>query len=261
MLVLVGILAALVAILVPVFAGIRQSARDVVCAARLRDLTFACASYLHDNDSYPQLVRDTQPLPASPAPSPLSMASGGLQPMPQNGQTRLFNDLACYLRFPKIAGGVAAVDLPPALQCPGLEAVEDGRGPLAVREPGNFSYFTGYDYLAGLEGATGTALKAGRAAGTKGGGRAVLWSDDVRLSFASGASATSAAAGSAAPLSGFSGNRPSPWTVCRRALLDFYPPQGGSGNRAGALECDTGLLLPRPAPRLYRQQCGVGKGR
>src|SRR5688572_28315998 len=54
LLVVIGLIAVLLAFLLPVLSMARSSAMKVVCVGRLRELTLASRMYCDENDMYPQ---------------------------------------------------------------------------------------------------------------------------------------------------------------------------------------------------------------
>ncbi len=63
MLVVLGILAALIAILFPVFASVRENGRRATCQSNLHQMGLAMQQYLQDNDHRYLPVVDSQPYP------------------------------------------------------------------------------------------------------------------------------------------------------------------------------------------------------
>lgn len=181
LLVVVGIIAVLLAILLPVLSGIRGAARRAVCSSRLRDLSLACIQYRQDFGRFPEAQSNA---------------------VPHQLELRLLNQLSLYLRYPSIEAGASASQLPVNVQCPFVEEIAVDRGPtLATTAVGGAEYYTGYMYLAGLEqyainrstedvtvesGTTSLAvlLKPGRAARARESRRAVIWADDLHLTLA-----------------------------------------------------------------------------
>ena len=53
LLVVMGIIAVLIAILLPVVSRVRRAATNTVCATRLRTIAQACSAYLIDYKRYP----------------------------------------------------------------------------------------------------------------------------------------------------------------------------------------------------------------
>ena len=179
LLVVIGIIALVLAMLLPVLSGLRVAARRAVCSSRLRDLSMACIQYRDQYGRYPEPQ---------------------LQGMPHQLEVRLINQLSPYLRFPAVAAGASASDLPLHVQCPFVEEIQVERGPAAAPgEVGGWQYYTGYTYLAGLEriavnqateeSSTGEAavavlLKPERTARARETRRALIWADDIHLTLA-----------------------------------------------------------------------------
>jgi prepilin-type N-terminal cleavage/methylation domain-containing protein len=182
LLVVVGIIAILLAILLPAMSGMRVAARRAVCSSRLRDLSLACIQYRDQHGRFPEPQR---------------------QGMPHQFELRLINELSPYLRYPTVATGASAADLPLHVQCPFIEEIEVDRGPtVAPAEVGGSQYYTGYMYLAGLEriavnqsteessattqaaAAVAVLLKPERTARARETRRALIWADDIHLTLA-----------------------------------------------------------------------------
>ncbi|HEV2295154.1 MAG TPA: DUF1559 domain-containing protein [Tepidisphaeraceae bacterium] len=181
LLVVVGIIALLLAFLLPVLSGVQGAARRTVCASRLRDLSLACLQYSQDYKRFPEAHS---------------------RAIPHQLEVRLLNQLSPYLRYPAIEASTSANRLPVNVQCPFVEEIEVDRGPsVAPAEVGGAEFYTGYMYLAGLErlavnksagdaalesGTTSLAvlLKPERTARAKGSRRAVIWADDLHLTLA-----------------------------------------------------------------------------
>jgi type II secretory pathway pseudopilin PulG len=197
LLVVLVIVAVLLGILLPAVARIRGRARDVVCLARLRGLATAALNYRVEHRRFPE----SAPPPAAPAGSPLL---GGLLPSlgglltslfpPQQVDRGVLNQLAPFAGFRPLSAGLGAIDLPPEVQSPEVEAEADGRGPLALG--GSSTYRTGFVYTAGLYDANGkpfaqlsilplspTSPVASRPAAPASApaGPMVLWADTVYL--------------------------------------------------------------------------------
>ena len=180
LLVVLALVAVLLAFLLPAVARVRGAALNAVCLSRLRDLSLACTLYFADHDrTYPELNATSQPgLPP------------GLAPLltPQNVDAAFLNDLAEYIRFPAVSPGTPAVDLPPAVQCPLVEDVEEGRDrllPLSL-SPAVPSYYTGYGYYGNLGNRSHRplpglkVLKPERVPSRRNGpAPGVLWADDL----------------------------------------------------------------------------------
>lgn len=208
LLVVIGILAILLGILLPVLTRLRGAAMKVVCSARLRDLTMASTMYQGDHRVYPAPMQDL----VSPSASPPTY-----RPAPQRIDDDLLNDIRPYLRFPEVAPTTPVASLPAFVQCPFIEGSEFDRGPFAGGPNLAPGYYTGYSYFGRIDEISvdaptspspsappppllplliplknlpivgglvpvlepGVELKPGRAAGAKSPKRAVLWADNV----------------------------------------------------------------------------------
>jgi type II secretory pathway pseudopilin PulG len=179
LLVVMGIIAVLVAILLPVVARVRRSATNTVCAARLRTIAQACSAYLIDYKRYPQnFTNDLHKMV-----------------FPHDQQSRTLNQLSVYLdRFPDITNATDVSQFPPALQCPWVEMSDLGNSDRRVIGNGDTYWYTGYAYYAQLEDdpnykdtsppyaahpQQGVVLKPNRNADRKGKRRGVLYGDAV----------------------------------------------------------------------------------
>jgi prepilin-type N-terminal cleavage/methylation domain-containing protein len=200
LLVVIGIIAILIAILLPVITGIRGAARRTVCSSRLRDLTLASISFRHEHKRFPAPSRG----------GVLTVGSTPItSPLPHLIEARLLNDLAPYLRHPLLDVNAPLSQLSPNVQCPFVEDAHVERGPLLSADPQYTAYYTGYMYVAGLEQVSivgvltdplpdlpGTdlppdpvpllpsapvLLKPERAARLTESRRAVIWADDLHL--------------------------------------------------------------------------------
>jgi prepilin-type N-terminal cleavage/methylation domain-containing protein len=179
LLVVMGIIAVLVAILLPVVSRVRRSSTNTVCAARLRTIAQACSAYLIDYKRYPQNY------------------TNDLHKMvfPHDQQSRTLNQLSVYLdRFPEITNATNVSQLPPTVQCPWAEMSDLGNGDRRVIGNGDTYWYTGYAYYAQLEDdpnyretsppytmhpQQGVVLKRNRNADRKGTRRGVLYGDAV----------------------------------------------------------------------------------
>src|SRR5689334_13973557 len=102
LLVVIGIIAVLVAILLPAIQQARIAARRVLCASRLHQLTAACTMYLDENKHYP----------AAPFIEIQGVALPHLIDIP------FLNELRTYLRYPTIDDNATMYQLPPIVKCP-----------------------------------------------------------------------------------------------------------------------------------------------
>jgi prepilin-type N-terminal cleavage/methylation domain-containing protein len=198
LLVVIGLIALLLAFLLPVLSIARTSARKVVCAGRLRELTLACRMYADENGVLPQ-------------PTELgefnAMGAIVVGHRPQYITTTLLNQLRPYLKYPEIDTTTEVAKLPPFVQCPFSEDLDVDRGPtVSLFDSTIATYYTGYAYLARLSERPqmpvslgtmtsfstlpviepGTMLKPNRSAVAKEKRRAVLWADHVSRSAQSG---------------------------------------------------------------------------
>ncbi|HEY8665632.1 MAG TPA: type II secretion system protein [Tepidisphaeraceae bacterium] len=210
LLVVVGIIALLLTLLFPAIRRVRRAALNTICAARLRDLSSACSLYKADGKIYP-LPNRASPIVLPGGAGTLTIAAG-----PQHLDLPLLNLLARYFRYTEVQVTTPAVNLPPALVCPSIEAVDANRGPMASTDPSIVYYYTGYTYLAGLDqialapappppnssiiptlpivgpilnplvGSLLSPLKSNRAANLQGTKRAVLWADDLHWTLSGG---------------------------------------------------------------------------
>ena len=195
-LVVIGLIGLLVAILLPVLSMARTSARKVVCAGRVRELSLAARMYCDANGVYPlplgQVEVDTA--------GQIVVAH-----KPHQISNELLNDIRPYLKFPEVAPATTVTELPPFVQCPFAEELLVDRGPnVSMFDPDLVTYYTGYAYLARLAEAPtvpkqkgpallaasaaaaappavdrGRVLKPNRSATAKDKRRAVLWADHV----------------------------------------------------------------------------------
>ena len=134
LLVVIGIIAVLVAILLPALAKARIAAKNTVCASRIEQVLVACSAYLVDIGKYPaNYVNDAY-----------NMC------YPHDQQSRTLNELSAYLgHFPDIVDATDPGNLPPPLVCPFVEGSDDtGRKWVGN---GNTYWYTGYGYYARLD--------------------------------------------------------------------------------------------------------------
>jgi prepilin-type N-terminal cleavage/methylation domain-containing protein len=177
LLVVIGIIAVLVAILLPTVARVRRSSTNTVCAARLRTISQACWAYLSDYKRFPQnFTNDLHKMV-----------------FPHDQQSRMMNQFSPYLNnFPEITNATDVSQLPATLQCPWAEMSDLGNSDRRVIGNGDTYWYTGYAYYSQLEDnpnyidSAGTAhpqqgvvLKPGRNADRKGKHRGVLYGDAV----------------------------------------------------------------------------------
>jgi prepilin-type N-terminal cleavage/methylation domain-containing protein len=192
LLVVIGIIAVLLSILLPVLWRVRGAAMKVVCTARLRDLAMASVMYRSDHKVFPAPMQ---------AMVPDATGATRIGPSPQLVSGDLLNELRPYLNFPEVQLATPTAALPPFVQCPFVEAENDNRGPFAAASVTASSYYTGYAYIGRITEVppppppavltlpllggilplldTGILLKPGRAAEARETRRAVLWSDNL----------------------------------------------------------------------------------
>lgn len=132
LLVVIGIVAVLLSILLPVFSKMRERSRRVVCASRVRDLAAAAISYANDSEGrLPSGIRDWDFYEHTP-----------------------WVPLATYEALYRRIGGLAPTNVPsgtvgdPRLSCPGL-----GENEASFVFPNRYSaqhgWVLGYGYLGG----------------------------------------------------------------------------------------------------------------
>ncbi|MEJ7788139.1 MAG: hypothetical protein WKF96_25335, partial [Solirubrobacteraceae bacterium] len=210
--VVIGVIALLIGILLPVLVRARGAAMQVVCANRLRDLTLASIMYEGDHRVFPEACAVAEA--AGPG-------AGVLAPAPHLIGVSLLNQLQPYLKYPQVTRTTPVQNLSPIVQCPFVENGETNRGPFTLLDPEEAYFYTGYAYvgrleerptppqsllsilgiplpllsqllptgsvsLGGLAIEVGLLIEPGRAAGARSNRRAVLWADDVHRSSAAG---------------------------------------------------------------------------
>jgi prepilin-type processing-associated H-X9-DG protein len=113
--VVIGLIALLMAILLPVLNKTRQTGRRIVCMSNLRQLTLAWLTYAHDNRD--QLVESSTNLAAFPAswvdmgPADVALTKGKLYPYLRNKSVYLCpNDTVNYNRTYSISDYMNGVD-------------------------------------------------------------------------------------------------------------------------------------------------------
>jgi prepilin-type N-terminal cleavage/methylation domain-containing protein len=146
--VVIAIVAILVGLLIPVVSKAREVSRELVCTSRLRDLVTATQLYRHDHEQYPGALRESaaSEIVAFSIPPSVPMSPPISQILPHQMQQRLLNDLQPYLRYHPIADSLPAVQLPPGVQCPDVEDIEQGRELVSLLNPSLPAYYTGYAY-------------------------------------------------------------------------------------------------------------------
>lgn len=165
LLVVIGVVALLIGILIPVVQKAWIKARETVCASNLRQLVTASTIYLMDHGAYP-------------APPRLPFTG---EIYPNFIPARLLNDLSKALTYPELPPTAGLSDLPAVAKCPFAADFEIAqvRGPVAL--PGETLFVTGYQYTGRLDDpppAGGVVLRPSRVPRRKIGlTRGVLWSD------------------------------------------------------------------------------------
>jgi len=177
LLVVVGIIALLIALLLPVLSRARQQALRVQCASNLRQIIQACTMYLNDNGVYPLAM--------------YSPVAGSV--FPNQYQDRLFNDLQRYLRFAMRSPGGAVTgteqvnQLPAVMVCPVRLQMPLSQEPMPIPPPVN--WYTGYDYYGWLietPNNLGVVIQPQRVARARGGKHGLLCADSVARSIVYG---------------------------------------------------------------------------
>jgi type II secretory pathway pseudopilin PulG len=166
LLVVIGIIAVLIALLLPALRKARQAAINTQCASQLRQLATACELYLGDRRVYPEPLL---------IPALNGCAPSAIQP-------RLLNELALYMKWPMLQGTESTSDLPKITVCPFRAEVELFQQPMMSF--GTSYWLTGYAYFARLDEDpnVGSVLNPHRIAHAKGGVRGVLWADTLMYS-------------------------------------------------------------------------------
>jgi prepilin-type N-terminal cleavage/methylation domain-containing protein len=180
LLVVIGIIALLVAFLLPVLIGARRAANLTVCASQLRQLTAASVMYLNDERHFP----DPPTVPAFGGPLPLALTAPTL------------NCIGQRLRWPELTGAERVPDLPQLGVCNVRREFDVLNDPYPPAAFGMTFWLTGYAYCGGLldvrdpvtNGNTAVAIALERVADRKGKHRGVLWADYVVLLKSNGAS-------------------------------------------------------------------------
>lgn len=166
LLVVIGIIAILIAILLPTLRGVRIAAKRTLCASRLRELTAACTMYLGEHKVYP-------------APAHIAVQDAVI---PHFVPVSLLNDVGRYLRQPTIPDHVTLDRMPMMMLCPFRAEYELPSVHQAMPLPGGAVFLTGYQYTASLEGShnpDGVVIHRNRVVDCRGKRRGVLWSDSL----------------------------------------------------------------------------------
>jgi prepilin-type N-terminal cleavage/methylation domain-containing protein len=163
-LVVIGIIAILLALLLPALQRARLAARDTQCSERLAELTRACTLYFNDYRVYP--APPVAPLQNDVVPNLITFS--------------LLDSLQRYLGYQPLTPATTLADLPAIVQCPFAQDIDAPtlRGPMVL--PGDTLVVTGYQYSGRLNDQSnprGVLVHPERCALAKGTHRAVLWSD------------------------------------------------------------------------------------
>ena len=169
LLVVIGIIAILLGILLPVIARARRvCGTNAMRALNLRQLVQGSIMYQIDYHVYP-----------------LGNYNSALESVfPNQVQVHLLDDLAKYLHYTMPTGIESVRDLPRVMVCPVRlddEVYLDGPAP----GPGEINWFTGYDYDGWLNETPNNlalTLKPTRVAKSTGTRRGVLWADSLACS-------------------------------------------------------------------------------
>jgi prepilin-type N-terminal cleavage/methylation domain-containing protein len=167
LLVVIGIIAVLLAILLPTLARVRAAAVRTTCASQLRQLVTATTMYLNENRFYP--------------PPNYNPAAGSI--LPNQLQDQLINLLSPYFKSSLVAGTETVPALPKMFVCPVRTEVEAFNSPFTGTGP--VYWFSGYDYNGWLKDTPtnlGMVIQSGRAVDSRGKDYGILWSDTVARS-------------------------------------------------------------------------------
>lgn len=174
LLVVIGIIAVLIALLLPALNKAKRSAKDLQCASNLRQLTMGCLMYRNEFKKWPAALHNT---------------ANGNRIIPSDVQSRLLNQLAPYLGYREIPNtpdwpGVPA-PLPSKRDLPQIAiSIEfwdnDLIGGPAYGPVGPTYWHTGYSYFGRIDDTPnpgGVILKPETVANNH--KRGVLWADTL----------------------------------------------------------------------------------
>jgi type II secretory pathway pseudopilin PulG len=164
LLVVIGIIAILVALLIPAARAARLSAKNTQCASRLRELTAASTMYLQEFRTYP--------------PPCVIQVQGDC--FPHVLPVVLLNQLHPYLGLAELPAIPAESEVPEVVQCPFFIDFEFPAIHQAFPFPGQTALMTGYQYTGGLAQTPdprGTVIPPAVVPNNRGRHRGVLWSD------------------------------------------------------------------------------------
>jgi type II secretory pathway pseudopilin PulG len=174
LLVVIGIVAALIALLLPSVRSAKRAAQRVACASQLRQLTMATVMYLGDRKHYP----DPPQIPAFAGPVPLCI------------HKELLNAIGPYLAWPALDGTERVDELPQLAVCPERMQVGALMDPYPTGAFGTPFWNTGYGYAASMmhQGSpTAVAIRSTQVADRRGSRRGVIWMDNLLLLSTGGA--------------------------------------------------------------------------
>lgn len=186
LLVVIGIVALLLAVLLPTLSRARQAARKTLCANNLRQFVAADTMYLNDHGRFPPVARD-------------EVVVGGTTYTtlyPTYATAVRLNQTAAYLDAEPIEPDAAgdwpdSLELPQWATCPVVD--ERGVAVDAWVAPGSVSWYLGYGYFGGVGDEPGVfssvetptgfnwtqTVDDDRAADARGTRRGVLWADTL----------------------------------------------------------------------------------
>jgi prepilin-type N-terminal cleavage/methylation domain-containing protein len=171
LLVVIGIIGLLISILLPALSRMREQAKRIDCATRLRELTNGCMMYLSDHKTFP-------------APQYLT---GVNAIVPTAIQLALLNQIGGQFKWQQIPPGVTVDKLPRLLYCP----FRDDYKYLLTGDAtyGETFWHTGYMYVGRsdeMPNVNGTVIKPKQIAKYAGKNRGVLWADTLTYTTAPG---------------------------------------------------------------------------
>ena len=167
LLVVIGIIAVLIAVVLPALINARRAANDLACASQLRQLVTATVMYHGENRHYP----DPRDVPAFASPVPMFLHESTM------------NAVGKYLGWPELSGAERVDALPRPAACNMRMEVALLMDPYPTATFGLPFWNTGYSYCGGLletpNGPGAAALLPDRVADRRGKRRGVLWADNL----------------------------------------------------------------------------------